>query len=54
MLHALYAFGAWPELAGVGPKNIATASPSGQNATSPTAISDLASFSRFEWNGASK
>ena len=54
MLQALYARGFAPLLAGVGPKKIATASPSGQKATSPTFISDLASSSSSVWTGTEK
>ena len=41
-------------LAGVRPKKIAIASPSGQKATSPIDISALESGSNGEWKGASK
>lgn len=41
-------------LAGVLPKNSASASPSGQYATSPTSISARASSSSNVWNGAPK
>jgi len=54
ILDGLYPLGFFPLLTGVGPKNTAIASPSSENATSPTSMAAQPFPSFSEWNGASK